>query len=110
MLYAGDHVIPCYQAYCGECIFCKHPESNLCVAVRSATGKGVMKADKASRFTCKGKTIYHFMVRLGLNICCHLGGYVGIVFCKWQRQNGSRHGHILQNVETVCHSHRATVA
>jgi S-(hydroxymethyl)glutathione dehydrogenase / alcohol dehydrogenase len=26
---AGDHVIPCYQAYCGECKFCKHPESNL---------------------------------------------------------------------------------
>ena len=59
---AGDHVIPCYQAYCGECIFCKHPESNLCVAVRSATGKGVMKADMGSRFTCQGKTVYHFMV------------------------------------------------
>jgi S-(hydroxymethyl)glutathione dehydrogenase / alcohol dehydrogenase len=25
----GDHVIPCYQAYCGECKFCKHPECNL---------------------------------------------------------------------------------
>ena len=36
---AGDHVIPCYQAYCGECIFCKHPDSNLCVAVRSATAR-----------------------------------------------------------------------
>ena len=59
---AGDHVIPCYQAYCGECIFCKHPESNLCVAVRSATGKGVMKADMGTRFKCNGKTIYHFMV------------------------------------------------
>jgi S-(hydroxymethyl)glutathione dehydrogenase/alcohol dehydrogenase len=55
-------VIPCYQAYCGECIFCTHPESNLCVAVRSATGKGVMKADMGTRFTCNGKTIYHFMV------------------------------------------------
>jgi hypothetical protein len=35
----GDHVIPCYQAYCGECKFCKHPESNLCVSVRAFTGK-----------------------------------------------------------------------
>lgn len=35
---AGDHVIPCYQAYCGECKFCKHPESNLCVSVRAFTG------------------------------------------------------------------------
>jgi S-(hydroxymethyl)glutathione dehydrogenase/alcohol dehydrogenase len=34
----GDHVIPCYQAYCGECKFCKHPESNLCTAVRAFTG------------------------------------------------------------------------
>ena len=34
----GDHVIPCYQAYCGECKFCKHPESNLCVSVRAFTG------------------------------------------------------------------------
>ncbi len=54
-------MIPCYQAYCGDCIFCKHPRSNLCVAVRSATGKGVMKADGKSRFTCRGKTVYHFM-------------------------------------------------
>lgn len=36
----GDHVIPCYQAYCGDCVFCKHPESNLCVSVRAFTGKG----------------------------------------------------------------------
>ncbi len=36
---AGDHVIPCYQAYCGECKFCKHPESNLCVSVRAFTGE-----------------------------------------------------------------------
>ena len=45
----------------GECKFCKHPESNLCVAVRSYTGKGVMRADSQSRITCKGKPIYHFM-------------------------------------------------
>lgn len=57
----GDHVIPCYQAYCGDCKFCKHPESNLCVAVRAFTGKGVMKADSGSRFSKDGAPIYHFM-------------------------------------------------
>ncbi|PNW76216.1 hypothetical protein CHLRE_12g543350v5 [Chlamydomonas reinhardtii] len=57
----GDHVIPCYQAYCGECKFCKHPESNLCVSVRAFTGKGVMKSDGKPRFTVDGKPIYHFM-------------------------------------------------
>ncbi|GAB4822531.1 hypothetical protein N2152v2_009577 [Parachlorella kessleri] len=57
----GDHVIPCYQAYCGDCIFCKHPRSNLCVSVRNFTGKGLMKADGEVRFHCQGKPIYHFM-------------------------------------------------
>ena len=58
----GDHVIPCYQAYCGDCAFCKHPKSNLCVSVRAYTGKGVMKADESVRFhTMDGKPIYHFM-------------------------------------------------
>jgi len=57
----GDHVIPCYQAYCGDCQFCKRPRINLCTSVRSATGTGVMKADMQSRFTHEGKPIYHFM-------------------------------------------------
>lgn len=57
----GDHVIPCYQAYCGECKFCKHPESNLCVAVRKFTGNGIMRADEGTRFRCRGKEIFHFM-------------------------------------------------
>ncbi|EFJ45245.1 hypothetical protein VOLCADRAFT_82410 [Volvox carteri f. nagariensis] len=57
----GDHVIPCYQAYCGECKFCKHPESNLCVSVRAFTGKGVMKSDGKPRFSVDGKPIFHFM-------------------------------------------------
>eukprot|EP00892_Ulva_mutabilis_P004898 jgi/Ulvmu1/2780/UM140_0010.1 len=58
---AGDHVIPCYQAYCGNCKFCEHPESNLCIAVRSFTGKGVMRSDGKPRITCRGQDIYHFM-------------------------------------------------
>eukprot|EP00873_Tetraselmis_striata_P013043 jgi/Tetstr1/433307/TSEL_022594.t1 len=57
----GDHVIPCYQAYCGDCKFCKHPKSNLCVSVRAFTGKGLMKSDGKSRFSINGEPIYHFM-------------------------------------------------
>lgn len=57
----GDHVIPCYQAYCGSCAFCKHPKSNLCTAVRAYTGNGIMKADDNVRFFKDGKPIYHFM-------------------------------------------------
>lgn len=58
----GDHVIPCYQAYCGNCQFCKRPRINLCTSVRNFTGKGVMKNDSKSRFTDPdGKEIFHFM-------------------------------------------------
>ncbi|GLI64603.1 hypothetical protein VaNZ11_007910 [Volvox africanus] len=57
----GDHVIPCYQAYCGECKFCKHPDSNLCISVRAFTGKGVMKSDGRPRFSVDGQPIFHFM-------------------------------------------------
>ena len=63
----GDHVIPCYQAYCGDgvwgdaCKFCKNPKTNLCQAVRAYTGTGVMKNDGKTRFTYEGKPIYHYM-------------------------------------------------
>mmetsp|Transcript_15231 Transcript_15231/g.31967 ORF Transcript_15231/g.31967 Transcript_15231/m.31967 type:complete len:689 (-) Transcript_15231:83-2149(-) len=57
----GDKVIPCYQAYCGACKFCKRPDINLCTSVRNFTGKGVMAADGKPRFTYKGQPIYHFM-------------------------------------------------
>lgn len=60
-LQPGDHVIPCYQAYCGDCKFCRRPNINLCTSVRAFTGKGVMKADGKPRFTYEGKPIYHFM-------------------------------------------------
>jgi len=57
----GDHVIPCYQAYCGDCRFCKRPDINLCTSVRAFTGKGVMAGDGKPRFTYQGQPIYHFM-------------------------------------------------
>ncbi|KAI3995741.1 hypothetical protein MKX01_007220 [Papaver californicum] len=57
----GDHVIPCYQAECKECKFCKSGKTNLCGKVRSATGVGVMMSDRQSRFSENGKPIYHFM-------------------------------------------------
>lgn len=57
----GDHVIPCYQACCTQCEYCKHPKTNLCQAVRAWTGRGVMKADDKTRITYKGQPIFHFM-------------------------------------------------
>lgn len=56
----GDHVIPLYVPECKECKFCESGKTNLCQKVRSTQGKGVMP-DGTTRFTCKGKPIYHFM-------------------------------------------------
>ncbi len=59
-LAVGDHVIPLYTPECGNCKFCTSGKTNLCQAIRATQGKGVMP-DGSSRFSCNGKTIYHYM-------------------------------------------------
>ena len=56
----GDHVIPLYIPECGECKFCKSARTNLCGAIRTTQGKGVMP-DGSSRFSVNGKTLFHYM-------------------------------------------------
>ncbi|XP_011197078.2 alcohol dehydrogenase class-3 [Zeugodacus cucurbitae] len=57
---AGDHVIPLYIPQCNECKFCKSNKTNLCQKIRITQGQGLLP-DGSSRFTCKGKTVFHFM-------------------------------------------------
>jgi len=57
---AGDHVIPLYIPECRQCKSCLSRKTNLCTAIRATQGKGVMP-DGTSRFSYKGKTIYHYM-------------------------------------------------
>ncbi len=56
----GDYVIPLYTPECGECKFCKSGKTNLCQAIRSTQGKGLMP-DGTTRFFKDGKPIYHYM-------------------------------------------------
>ncbi|MEM9317633.1 MAG: S-(hydroxymethyl)glutathione dehydrogenase/class III alcohol dehydrogenase [Pseudomonadota bacterium] len=57
----GDHVIPLYTPECRECEYCLHPKTNLCQAIRSTQGAGVMP-DGTSRFsTLDGDPILHYM-------------------------------------------------
>ncbi|KAH6580607.1 hypothetical protein BASA61_009542 [Batrachochytrium salamandrivorans] len=56
----GDHVIPLYIPECRNCKFCKSGKTNLCSIVRSTQGRGLMP-DETTRFTCKGKPIFHYM-------------------------------------------------
>ncbi|XP_075465533.1 alcohol dehydrogenase 1-like isoform X2 [Ascaphus truei] len=56
----GDKVIPLFVPQCGECRCCVNPKSNLCY--KNDIGKYVgLMSDNTSRFTCKGKLIYHFI-------------------------------------------------
>lgn len=59
----GDVVIPCYTPQClkQSCIYCQHPNTNLCPSIRSTQGRGLMP-DETTRFsTLDGKPIFHFM-------------------------------------------------
>jgi len=56
----GDHVIPLYTPECRECEYCLHPKTNLCQAIRSTQGQGLMP-DGSSRFSYKGQKILHYM-------------------------------------------------
>lgn len=56
----GDHVIPLYTPECRECDFCLHPKTNLCQAIRSTQGQGLMP-DGSSRFSIDGKPLLHYM-------------------------------------------------
>ncbi|KAJ3294696.1 hypothetical protein HK104_003360 [Borealophlyctis nickersoniae] len=56
----GDHVIPLYIPECKNCKFCKSNKTNLCSVVRVTQGQGLMP-DGTSRFTCKGKPLFHYM-------------------------------------------------
>lgn len=56
----GDHVIPLYTPECRECEYCLHPKTNLCQAIRSTQGQGLMP-DGTSRFSLDGRRIHHYM-------------------------------------------------
>jgi S-(hydroxymethyl)glutathione dehydrogenase/alcohol dehydrogenase len=56
----GDHVIPLYTPECRECYSCRSGKTNLCTAIRSTQGQGLMP-DGTSRFSFEGKPIFHYM-------------------------------------------------
>ena len=56
----GDHVIPLYTPEDPNCPFIKSGKTNLCQTIRGTQGRGLMP-DETSRFSSRGKTIYHYM-------------------------------------------------
>jgi len=56
----GDHVIPLYTPECRQCKSCLSGKTNLCTAIRTTQGRGVMP-DGTSRFSYKGQPVFHYM-------------------------------------------------
>src|SRR5476651_2886309 len=56
----GDHVIPLYTPECRQCEYCLSKKTNLCQAIRTTQGQGLMP-DGTSRFSLDGKPLFHYM-------------------------------------------------
>src|SRR5919106_1876334 len=56
----GDHVIPLYTPECRQCKSCLSRKTNLCTAIRSTQGQGLMP-DGRSRLSIGGDPLYHCM-------------------------------------------------
>jgi S-(hydroxymethyl)glutathione dehydrogenase/alcohol dehydrogenase len=56
----GDHVIPLYIPECRQCPSCLSRKTNMCTAIRSTQGQGLMP-DGTSRFSIGKDKIFHYM-------------------------------------------------
>ena len=56
----GDHVIPLYTPECRQCEYCTSGKTNLCQAIHTTQGQGVMP-DGTSRFSLGGQKLHHYM-------------------------------------------------
>ncbi|MEA2354607.1 MAG: S-(hydroxymethyl)glutathione dehydrogenase / alcohol dehydrogenase [Solirubrobacteraceae bacterium] len=56
----GDHVVTLFSPQCGECIHCRSPRTNLCLAIREEQNRGHLP-DGTTRLSRGGDPIRHFM-------------------------------------------------
>ena len=56
----GDHVVTLFSPQCRECVHCRSPRTNLCLAIREEQGKGHLP-DGTVRLSRGGEPIRHFM-------------------------------------------------
>src|ERR1043166_3009881 len=57
---AGDHVVTLFSPQCRECIHCRSPRTNLCLAIREQQNKGYLP-DGTTRLSRDGEAVKHFM-------------------------------------------------
>ncbi len=56
----GDHVVTLFSPQCRECVHCRSPETNLCLAIREQQNLGYLP-DGGTRLSRGGEPIRHFM-------------------------------------------------
>ena len=56
----GDHVVTLFSPQCGECLHCRSPKTNLCLAIREQQNQGHLP-DGTTRLSRDGEPIRHFM-------------------------------------------------
>jgi S-(hydroxymethyl)glutathione dehydrogenase/alcohol dehydrogenase len=59
-LVPGDHVVTLFAPQCRECVHCRSPKTNLCLAIREQQNKGFLP-DGTTRLSRDGEPIRHFM-------------------------------------------------
>lgn len=59
-LSVGDHVVTLFSPQCGECVHCRSPKTNLCLAIREQQNLGYLP-DGTTRLSRHGQPIRHFM-------------------------------------------------
>src|ERR687895_676790 len=56
----GDHVVTLFSPQCRECVHCRSPKTNICLAIRDEQNRGYLP-DGTTRLTRDGERIRHFM-------------------------------------------------
>jgi S-(hydroxymethyl)glutathione dehydrogenase/alcohol dehydrogenase len=56
----GDHVVTLFSPQCRDCIHCRDPRTNLCLAIRDMQGRGYLP-DGTTRLYRDGEPLRHFM-------------------------------------------------
>ncbi|HYM56158.1 MAG TPA: alcohol dehydrogenase catalytic domain-containing protein, partial [Solirubrobacteraceae bacterium] len=60
LLAEGDHVVTLFSPQCGECVHCRSPLTNLCLAIREQQNLGFLP-DGTTRLRRGGEPLRHFM-------------------------------------------------
>jgi S-(hydroxymethyl)glutathione dehydrogenase / alcohol dehydrogenase len=86
-LAVGDHVVTLFSPQCRECVHCRDPRTNLCLAIREQQNKGYLP-DGTTRLSRDGEPIRHFM---GTSTFCEYTVMPEIALAKIDREAPLEH-------------------